>query len=364
MQAPGQSQSSASEKQISLKDILIQLFAAIGFLWAKKWILVIAVIFGSALGFVYSLVAKTKYVANLSFVMEETKGSGLGAYAGIASQFGIDLSGGASSGLFSGDNILEFLKTNLIVERALLSPRTGNLKGTESLADLYVESHDWKKQWSKDPGLSDIKFSRENDYSSDPRKKLQRDSLLKVLYQDILKNVLAVGKPDKKLGFIVVTCISRNEEFSQKFATRVVGEAIEFYSKMKTKKSAANVAVLQAKADSIAALMNKKTYAAAVEADLNANPARRVTLVGAELASRDKLMLQTMYGEVVKNLELSKIAMSQDAPLIQEVDVPQLPLEKVKVRKSMGLLLGGIIGGSLVAVLLLAIRFYKSIFAD
>ncbi len=52
--------------------------------------------------------------------------------------------------------------------------------------------------------------------------------------------------------------------------------------------------------------------------------------IGSELAMRDKTVLQTMYGEVVKNLEISKIAMAQETPIIQIVDMPILPLEKTK----------------------------------
>jgi uncharacterized protein involved in exopolysaccharide biosynthesis len=45
-------------------------------------------------------------------------------------------------------------------------------------------------------------------------------------------------------------------------------------------------------------------------------------------------MLTTMYGEVVKNLELSKTMAAIDEPLIQVIDVPRYPLEKKKTSKS------------------------------
>jgi len=56
-------------------------------------------------------------------------------------------------------------------------------------------------------------------------------------------------------------------------------------------------------------------------------------------------MLTTMYGEVVKNLELSKTMAAIEEPLIQVIDVPRYPLERITASKTKGLILGGIIGG-------------------
>ncbi|WP_261387554.1 hypothetical protein [Chitinophaga pinensis] len=36
----------------------------------------------------------------MTFVLEDTKSGGLGAYAGLASQFGIDIGGGGGMGIF------------------------------------------------------------------------------------------------------------------------------------------------------------------------------------------------------------------------------------------------------------------------
>jgi uncharacterized protein involved in exopolysaccharide biosynthesis len=107
--------------------------------------------------------------------------------------------------------------------------------------------------------------------------------------------------------------------------------------------------------------MTQKAYTAAVQEDLNQNPVRRMASVGTELASRDKLVLQTVYGEVVKNLELSRMSMSQETPVIQIVDTPIFPLKVVRLGKLKGLLLGGILGGFLVVLVLLARKIFGDI---
>lgn len=346
-----------SKDEISMKDIILKMQDWWRYL-LRRWIIIaIFCIVGAALGLTYALFQKNNYVGELSFVMEESKSSQLGAYAGIASQFGIDLGGGGSSGVFAGDNILEFLKSRLIIEKALLSPVVYNGKNI-SLADLYVIAYDLKEKWQDKPLLKELRYLPNTD-----RKQfsLQQDSVLNEIFQHIKKTNLIVSKPDKKLGFILVKCTTPNETLSKVFTERLVKEAVDFYIATKTMRSKTNVDKLQVKADSIELLLNKKTYSAAASQDLNLNPARRVAMVGTELASRDKAVLLTMYGEVMKNLELSRMAMSQETPLIQIVDTPVLPLGKMKFGKLKGLILGGFLGGLLIICILVLRRLYKSI---
>jgi uncharacterized protein involved in exopolysaccharide biosynthesis len=68
-------------------------------------------------------------------------------------------------------------------------------------------------------------------------------------------------------------------------------------------------------------------------------------------------MLQTMYGEVVKNLELSKTMAAIEEPLIQVIDVPRYPLEDDGGGALKYLVIGGVLGGLLMVVLII-IRSY------
>ena len=65
-----------------------------------------------------------------------TTGSGLGAAMGLASQFGIDL-GTSAGGAFTGDNLLELLKSRSMIESTLLTPVEIDGK-KETLAQLYI----------------------------------------------------------------------------------------------------------------------------------------------------------------------------------------------------------------------------------
>jgi uncharacterized protein involved in exopolysaccharide biosynthesis len=64
---------------------------------------------------------------------------------------------------------------------------------------------------------------------------------------------------------------------------------------------------------------------------------------------------------LVKNLEVSKVTLRKETPLIQVIDAPILPLEKEKIGKLTGTALGGIIGFFLVVIFLLFGKIFEDI---
>ncbi|OYZ43456.1 MAG: hypothetical protein B7Y19_09715, partial [Sphingobacteriales bacterium 24-40-4] len=113
-----------------------------------------------------------------------------------------------------------------------------------------------------------------------------------------------------------------------------------------------------ARADSIGLLLNKKTYSAS-EANsvmLDVNPAYPTANVGLELKQRDKLVLQTIYAEIVKNLEISRTMLIQETPTFQIVDEPELPLKKNRTGYLVSIIYGGLITGIAGALYLLLSR--------
>jgi hypothetical protein len=348
-------------KEISIRDLLITIREWWRYLLSKWIVIGIVGLIGAGLGLTYALISKPNYEGELTFVLEDSKSGGLGAYAGIASQFGIDLgSGGGSMGVFSGDNIMEFLKSRLMIQQVLLSPVKVDSREI-SLAELYIDSYHLREKWKDFPALTNLHFPVNGDRT---RFSLKQDSVLMDIQERIVKKNLQISKPDKKLSFVSVKIVSPNEIFSKVFAETLVTVATDFYIVTKTKRSKVNVDKLQATADSIERILNKKTYAVAAAQDVNVNPVKQMATVTTELQSRDKIVLQTMYTEVIKNLEISKMAMMQETPLIQIVDTPMLPLKKKKVGKLVGLIAGGFLASFALVLILIARKLYKDILAE
>jgi uncharacterized protein involved in exopolysaccharide biosynthesis len=104
--------------------------------------------------------------------------------------------------------------------------------------------------------------------------------------------------------------------------------------------------------------MNGAIYNAVAVADAtpNANPTRQVQRVAPiQRAQFSAETNKAILAEMMKNLEVSKLALLKETPLIQVIDGPVYPLEKEKFGKLKGLILGGFVLG-FVTVLILVLR--------
>lgn len=341
---------------ISLKELVGNIREIWDYL-LKKWVVIlISGIIGGAIGLAYAWLQPVKYVSRMSFVVEESKASA-GGLAAIAGQFGFDIGGGAGGGVFAGDNILLFLKSESLCRETLLTHYDSS--GKQTLADKYADENELKKNWQKSKKIGRVVNFAQYQEGHLPR---LEDSLLQIIIKRILKEELAVGKPDKKASFIEVTTTMREELLSKYFCERLVKIATNRYVESKIKVKALNVAKLQRRADSLGALLNNRTYsaAAAQQSLVDINPALRTAPVAAEITARDKTMIATIFAEVVKNLEISKVALSQETPAIQIIDSPMLPLKKEKIRKSISIAAGGFIVGLLYILILLFRKWWKN----
>jgi len=275
-----------------------------------------------ALGFYFF--QKPAYEARVSFILEEKSPGVAGGLSGIASTLGLDISSLSGGGnLFSGDNILEILVSRKILSDVLLS-KVDSTKGFRSTAlfDLYYYPY------SGLAGLDTIFFGS----AADPLLRTRtHDSLIGLACERLIKKKqLQASRVTKKGSVIEVKVVSPDQTFSKLMAERVVAQTKQLYISVKTGYMAANVAKLEAKADSIAIQANRRSYQTAGLQVLNANEAYRTAEVPAELSQRDRLVNNTLYAEVLKNLETARMALASQTPVIQLLDTPVYPLKDLR----------------------------------
>ena len=325
----------------------------------SKWLIIlIAGIVGGALGLVYSLIKKPIYTAETTFVLEEGEsGGGLGAYAGIASMMGVDL-GGGGGGIFKGDNILELYKSRRMIQETLLAKDTFDGK-QQSLIERYIDFNKLREGWNEKPQLKNIQFYNPAKFTR------TQDSIMGKLVESINNGILEVSKPDKKLSIIAVTVKSEDELFAKSFGDNIVSKVNSFYINTKTKKSAENLTILQNQADSVRRVLNSNIggVAASVDANPNLNPAFQTLRVGSQRKQIDVQANSAIYQEIVKNLEMAKISLRNEKPLIQIIDDPVFPLKKDKLGKGKGIILGGILLGFFTLIILIIRRVLRNIVA-
>lgn len=323
------------DDEITLTDIWIKLQEWSAYLWKRKvWIFAIAFLFAVG-GYLKVKLARPVYSATLTFSLEQGGGKG-GSLSGLASQFGFSM-GGDGGGMFSGENLLTLMKSRRMVEDVLLTPV--DIDGDSVLLiDQYVRSWpELKERWDS-TGL----------YPFDTAKKHERlqDSALGVIHYAIIDEALVVTKQDEALSFVSLNYSGHDETFSGRFVEQLTLQATAFYVESKTANNRANMAKLQRRVDSV----TSELEVAMVNAG-RANDANRFTVESAaKVSSLEKqmkvTMLTTLYGELVKNLELSKTLAAREEPLITVIDRPHYPL---RVRESglKGALFGGVLGGLL-----------------
>lgn len=300
----------------SLWEIVKQTQAYLRYLRQRWWLLLLFITLGVGMGLFYYSRQKPRYEAVSTFILEEKSGGG-GGLSGLASQFGFNLGSLGGGSMFSSENILEILKSKTVIEQVLVSPVNDTLTTGTTLADRYLEFTGIKKKWQEKDLLPSFNFAG-------ARKQLSpiQDSVLNVIYESILKQNLSTERMSKQGTIIKVQVSAVDAQFARLMTERIVQEASKLYLDLRIGTGQENIRQLQRRSDSLLVLLNNKSYRAAASQPLDINPGIRTAIVPVEIATRDKTVLGTLYAEVTKNLEASKMLLSQQTPVIQLLDRP------------------------------------------
>jgi hypothetical protein len=312
------------------------------------WVILVGIVSG-LYGIYYASKQKPVYTAQLTFTSDIGQ-PGINAYTGIATQLGLNVGGGES--IFEGDNLMELLRSRLLIQKTFLSPVVIDGK-SELLVDYYIDSRGMRNQWRTDTVLRKISFSSEPQTPD-----RNRDSIMKLFYGNIVNGAFAIFRIDRRLNILAAIMQDSDELFAKLFVERLVSNAIQYYTDFKVGKARRNVAILEKQTDSVRNLVTGNIVSIASENDLNINPLRQLPKTGIQKKGIDVQINTELYGELVKNLELSRMALRRETPLIQIIDAPTLPLDKKKMGRMRGAVLFGFIGGSVALLFFILRKFY------
>ena len=348
--------------EVSFRELIHSIRDLLQYLLGKWLIILLFIAAGGILGIVFSVKSKINYLANCTFVLEEESGGGggIGQLAGLASMVGLDL-GGRGGGVFQGENLLELYRSRMMITKTLLSTYPIDGKPT-MLVDRYIQFNQLKETvWADNPMLKNINFIP----GKDGRFSRVQDSLLTEFATEIDKKNLVVIKPDKKLNIIKVQLTATDEQFAKGFNDLIVKNVNDFYVQTKTKKSTVNLGIIQHQTDSVRRMLNGAISGVARSTDVNpnANPARAVLKVPSQLRQVDVQANTAILTELVKNLEISKVSLRKETPLIQVIDEPIYPLPAKRNGKAFSLVLGMFLGAFIGIVWLTTRRALKSVLA-
>ncbi len=337
----------AVDDEITLTDIWIKVQEWWSYLWKRKtWIVGIAFLFAVG-GYIKAKLEKPSYSATLTFALEQgTKGGGLSS---LASQFGMSL--GTDGAGLAGDNLLTLMKSRRIVEEVLLSPVYVN-GDSVLLIDQYVGTWpDLEESWDS---LGLYPMTGRTCCSN------AQDSALGVIIKRISEKMLGVSKIDEEQSFVTVSYTGHDEVFAGHFVELLTQKATEFYIASKMANSHANIAKLQNRVDSVSAELQIAMVGYASSQDQNSFTVQSTAKVPSVQKQMKVTMLTTLYGELVKNLELSKTMAAREEPLITVIDRPHYPL-RVRESKLKSAAIGGVLGVFLTLVFLGARAFIQDL---
>jgi len=351
--------------EISLKELIVKIKEWVAYL-KTKWKLILAIsAIGGIIGFVYASFQKPTYKAVMTFVLEEDKGGGMSSAMGLASSFGIDLGGSSGGGMFTSSNILELMKSRLVIEKTLLNAVPYNNNGkieTISLAEYYIRANKMRDAWAEKAGIKDIQFAPNADRA---KFTILQDSILQTISDDIVKENLIIAQKDKKVSIISVEVKTEDQLFSKLFCEQLAKETSDFYVETKSKKARINVDILQKQTDSIRGELNGAItgVASAMDNVFNLNTALSSRAAPSKRKQVDVQANTAILTQLVAQLELAKVNLRKETPLIQVIDQPILPLLKEKVGRLKSLILGGFLAGFLSALYLVFGKLYKNLVA-
>ena len=365
------SQSSASDKvnsitqhfssksdEMSLKDLIIIIKEWTHYLKSQWSIFVIVGILGGLGGLTYAYFKKPLYIAETTFVLEDEKSGGMGNYAGLASQFGINMGMEGGQGIFEGENLLALMKSRLMMEKALMSAITIDGK-VQTLIEFYIDINRLREEWVENgSALKDIHFpvnSDPSEFSSD------QNSLLSGFHQSLINDFVVIEKLDKKSGIISLVVKSESELFAKYLSDALTKEVSQFYIETKTKKSSDNVKILQHQTDSVRRELNSSMVGIASSIDANPNPnmARQILRVTSQRKEGDFQINQAILVQLVQNLEIAKMSLRTETPLIQIIDSPIFPLKSTAPGR-LALFVKWSVISSLITVIFLMINKFLS----
>ena len=319
-----------NQDEISLAELWLKAKSVIAYLWRFKFLIMAVGLLFALGGYFKVKMAKPSYSASLNFALEQ--GGGTGGLGGLASQFGFSMGGGGEG--LGGDNLLSLMKSRRIVQDVLLSKIYVEGDSVLLINQYVATQTKLKAKWDT-LGLYPIDAEK----CCDPK----QDSAIGVVVKAVSEKSLAVAKVDKKLSFVTVSYTGSDPVFTGAFVELLTAKSTNFYVQTKMANARANIDLLERRVDSVSAEMQAAMVGFASAQDQNSFTVQSVAKVPSVQKQMKVTMLTTLYGELVKNLELSKTMSAREEPLITIIDRPHYPL-RVRESKLKSALIGGFLG--------------------
>lgn len=356
-----QQHSQSTEKEMSLKELIL-IIKEYFFELVRYWKL-IAICTTPFIGyFLYKAFTTPKtYKAKLTFMVNEDEGAGaIGGAMAILSQFGV---GNNTSG-YNKAKMLDLSKSRRIIQKVLfdsLEIKDENDFIANHLIHLYQLHDKWE---DSEAGLKDFVF----DHGDTERFNRIENAAFLAMHRIIVGGEKTKGlytnASNEETGIMTLAAETRAEVLSIELLNKLYDELGTYYIEKAIEKQKSTYEVVEEKVDSIKRELNGKEYALANFKDRNRGLYSYKDQIKEQRLMVELQVLGTMYGEAVKNLEIADFTLKNKTPFIQLIDAPIGPLKPLKQSKLTAIILGGILGGLLGVIFVIARKIWREALQD
>jgi len=342
------------EDEITLKELILKIKE---FFWevVRNWKWVVLIVIPFVTFFMYKAVSTpVTYEAELTFMVNEDDGGGMGGVSAILGQFGF---GGGRGGKNNLDKILELAKSRHIVQQIMFD--TISINGRSDIISNHIISfYDYHNKWEKDTtGLRQFLFTKNAGFSRTENK------VIKILYKRIVGSseveALVSTGINKDTGIMTFSSTTVNEGLSIQLCNLIYDKLSTFYINTTIEKQQQTFDVMQQKVDSIKNAMKRTEYELANFRDSNAGLYTTKAKMREIQLQRDVRVLNEMYAVSLKNFEIADFSLKNKTPFIQVIDMPIEPLKIKEESVVKNLIIGGVLGGFFSIFFLMSRKVYR-----
>lgn len=328
-----QRNTSHTEEDVSLKEIILTLSAYLKEIWSRKFLIVFVTGLSVVAFVLIAFMTKPSFPGVLTFMVNE-EDSGGSNISGLLGQFGI---GGSTD--YNLDKILELSKSRRISQNILFDTIIvmGKADMIANHTIDYLESEEewgeinmiYKLMYGKDPlPLKGFRFT----HADESRFGAIENKALKALH------IKLAGTPDGSRQGIVTTDYSedsgimqliaetRRPELSVELSKNLYQELSRYYIEKATEKHKNTFEIVKLKSDSIAAALNAAQFNLANFNDKNQNIFRSKDKLTEQRYIIEIEKLMAMYAKTEENLQIADFTLKNKTPYIDVIDEPILPL--------------------------------------
>ncbi|NNL16130.1 MAG: hypothetical protein HKO81_05770 [Flavobacteriaceae bacterium] len=352
---------------ISLKDLFTRINEYFSYL-LKSWKKIVASgIIGGLILFLFNFRNPPNHLAELTFMLNEDAALSLGGIGNILGQFGFASPVGESN----YDKIMELSKTRRIAQNALFRSVDLNNKSdflANHLINNFEENNDWQKKsfvpfFSREDSLNlqNFRFSHDSiqNFNTLENKALKR--LHYLLTGDDKSTGLFESDFSELTGIMTLAMNSSSEDLSINTVSLMFDELSRYYIEKSTEKQEYEFNIIKNKYDSIYNRLSEVQFQLAEFQDNYKGLFRKQDVLREKTLKTEEQKLLLMSGEVEKQLQLASLAVDNKTPYVQLIDKPLKPIKPNNKSALYFFLLGGFLGGLLMALFLIFRKMYREI---